>query len=206
MTSPETGSNAADSTDDSAATPIKVIVHLSGSRRGTTQRLRGDDDLRLGKSPEVEIAVSPEPQVADHHATLHRQGLTYELVAQPGEKIWINGAPVERHTLASGDLLEVGKDGPVLRYRIYAPGTRVRKTLAEAFDDSVRSARAESQNPMGQAALVIAGSLKDFASKTSLWFRIVMVVLAARSSGGWKRRRCCCGASASCSRGPKAGT
>jgi S1-C subfamily serine protease len=179
MTSSETGSNTADATGEPAAAPIRVIVHLSGSRRGTTQRLRGDDDLRLGKSPEVEIAVSPEPQVADHHATFHRQGLTYELVVQPGEKIWVNGAPVERHTLASGDLLEIGKDGPVLRFRIYAPGTRVRKTLAEAFDDSVKSARAESQNPMGQAALVIAGSLRDFATKTSLWFRIVMVVLAA---------------------------
>lgn len=178
MSSPEAGANVIDAAGEPVA-PIRVIVHLSGSRRGTTQRLRGDDDLRLGKSPEVEIAVSPEPQVADHHATLHRQGLTYELVAEPGEKIWVNGAPVERHTLASGDLLEIGKDGPVLRYRIYAPGTRVRKTLAEAFDDSVRSARAETQNPMGQAALVIAGSLRDFATKTSLWFRIVMVVLAA---------------------------
>lgn len=177
MTSPELGSNAADATGEPPAAPIKVIVHLSGSRRGTTQRLRGDN-LRLGKSPEVEIAVSPEPQVADHHATLLRQGLTYELVVQPGETIWVNGAPVERRALASGDLLEVGKDGPVLRYRIYAPGTRVRKTLAEAFDDSVRSARAETQNPMGQAALILAGSLKDFATKTSLWFRIVMVILA----------------------------
>ena len=97
MTLPESGSNAADATGEPAA-PIRVIVHLSGSRRGTTQRLRGDT-LRLGKSPEVEIAVSPEPQVADHHATLHCQGLTYELVVQPGEKVWVNGAPVERRPL-----------------------------------------------------------------------------------------------------------
>lgn len=156
--------------------PIPVIVHLSGLRRGTTQRLRGDL-LRIGESPELEIRVSPEPCVADRHATLHRKEDTYEILVEPGQEIWINGEQKQEAVLTSGDLLEIGRDGPLLRFRLYPPGSDAAKTFSEAFSDCVDCARYSTDSRLNRAALILAGAPKEMATQTSVAFRITLVVL-----------------------------
>jgi len=156
--------------------PIPVIVHLSGLRRGTTQRLRGDI-LRIGDSPELEIRVSPEPCVAKRHATLHRRQNTYELLVEPGEEVWVNGEQKQEALLASGDLLEIGRDGPILRFRLYPPGSEAAKTFSEAFSDCVDCARYRTDSRINQAALILAGAPKEMATQTSATFRAVLVLL-----------------------------
>jgi len=156
--------------------PIPVIVHLSGVRRGTTQRLRGGI-LRIGVNPEVEVRVSPEPCVADRHATLHRREETYELLVEPGEEVWINGEPKQEALLASGDLLEIGRDGPILRFRLYPPGSDASKTFTEAFSDCLDCARYSTDSNFRRAALFLSGAPKEMATQTSLAFRITMVML-----------------------------
>jgi len=155
--------------------PVPVIVHLSGARRGTTQRLRGDE-LRIGTGPEAEIHVAHEPAVASRHATLVRRNDTYQLETEPDKPVWVNGKPAEHRILASGDVLEVGRDGPLLRFRLYPPGSPAYKTPAEAFSDCVACARHSSPNPMGRAAVLLAGTPREFATQTSIWFRAVMVM------------------------------
>ena len=155
--------------------PVPVIVHLSGARRGTTQRLRGNQ-LRIGTGPKTEVHVAHEPSVASHHATLVRRGDSYQLETQPDKPVWVNGRPAEHQTLISGDVLEVGRDGPILRYRLYPPGSPAYKTPAEAFSDCVECARHGARTPVGRAAVLLTGTPKELATQTSPWFRATMIV------------------------------
>ena len=69
--------------------PVAVIVHLSGRRRGTTQRLTGDS-LRIGAAVDAEIRVSPEPCVAPYHATLQVTGSGgFELIGAADCPMWV---------------------------------------------------------------------------------------------------------------------
>ncbi len=181
--------------DPSPGTPIPVVVHLSRDRRGTTQRLVGEA-LRIGTSSEAEIRLPNEGAVGvgGYHATLTRRGQTYELETAPGRKVWVNGDPTERLVLASGDLLEIGEGGPVLRFRLYPPGSRAYKTLAEAFSDCVDCARLASDRRLGQTAVFLAGAPRELATQTSRWFRagvVAVLVLLTLSAVGllrWSQR------------------
>lgn len=156
--------------------PVPVIVHLSGARRGTTQRLRSDT-LRIGTGPEVEVHVAHEPAVASRHATLVRRDNTYEIEAEPDRPIWVNGEAVEdRQRLASGDVLEIGRDGPILRFRLYPPGSRAYKSAAEAFSDCIACARHSGQSPVGKAAVLLAGTPRELATQTSRLFRGTVIL------------------------------
>ena len=165
---------------DPARLPVPVIVHLSGRRRGTTQRLIGES-LRVGVAVDAEVRVSPEPSVAPYHATLQRTTTGgFELNAAAESPVWVNGEPVQRRPLASGDVLEIGRDGPLLRYRVYPPGTRTSQSVAEAFADGVDGARFRKRSSPARAALGAAGALRELAFRAPLWFRLgVMLLLAA---------------------------
>ena len=116
--------------------PIPAVVFLSGSRRGETLRLKGDT-LRVGTDPDSEIRIpaDTEPIPLPHHATLRRRGHSYEINSAPGARVWVNGELLERLVLASGDVLEIGRDGAVLRFRLYDRDTIPYKSLAEIFSD-----------------------------------------------------------------------
>ena len=154
--------------------PVPVIVHLSGSRRGTTQRLRGDE-LRIGTASDTEIHVAHEPSVAVHHATLSRRGSSYELTVEDEHPVWVNGRQVESTLLNSGDVLEIGTDGPILRFRLYPPGSRAYKSPQEAFSDCVECARNASESSVAQAATMLATAPRELATQTSIRFRVAMI-------------------------------
>lgn len=160
-----------------------VVVHLSGSRRGTTERLAGER-LRIGTGSDAEIhfPANREPAVSSHHATLHRRGATYELRTEPGQAVWVNGEQTEDVTLASGDLLQVGKGGPFLRFRFYEDGAPPYKSMSETISDCVDCARHGGNAPLNRAAILLAGIPRELATQTSPWFRggvlVVLVLLA----------------------------
>ncbi len=155
--------------------PVSVIVHLSGGRRGTTQRLRGPR-LRIGTAPDSEIHVAHEPSVGLHHATLLRRGSSYELVAEGDHPVWVNGRRVEDGILDSGDVIEVGKDGPILRFRLYPPGSRAYKSPKEAFSDCIECARNSTESSLGQVATLITTTPRELATQTSILFRVSMII------------------------------
>jgi len=123
----------------------------------------------------VEIHVAHEPAVASRHATLLRRNDTYRLETEPDKPVWVNGQPAENRVLASGDVLEVGRDGPILRFRLYPPGSRAYKSPAEAFSDCMACAKHSGESPVGKAAILLAGTPRELATQTSLWFRLFMV-------------------------------
>lgn len=155
---------------------IPVLGFLSGSRRGDTLRL-GGERLRIGTDPADEIQVPPdtEPLPAPHHATLTRRGDSYEVTAAPGAEVWVNGELTEHLVLASGDVLEIGRDGAVLRFRIYDPGTQPYKSLPQVFADCYECVKAERgiARKAGTWARVVP---RELATRTSRRFRALMVL------------------------------
>lgn len=161
----------------SSSKPVAVFVHLSGDRRGTTQRLSGET-LTIGTASWASVVLPPDPGPGPEpiHATLHCRGNTYELVATANADVWVNGQLVDTLVLASGDLIEFGKDGPILRYRLRPPESPAYKSLGEAFADSVDFARHGSRTALGAAAVVARGMPWQLATQTSRRFRILTVL------------------------------
>jgi S1-C subfamily serine protease len=173
-------SSPPDSPASSGSAPVPVIVYLSGSARGTTLRLSGDA-LRIGTAVTAEIRIPADPSsvVREEHAVLVRRGASYSILARPGSSVWVNGEPIEELVLASGDVLEIGRGGPVLRFRLYPPGSRGFKSIAEVFADCVDCARHASTNAVGKAAIFVAGAPRELATQTAPWFRGIVVLLLA---------------------------
>lgn len=163
--------------------PTPVIVYLSGHLRGKTRRLWGER-LSVGAAEAADIPVAPHelpPGAADglpggEFAALVLRGQTYELECAPGAQIWVNGERVERKVLVSGDLLEVGEGGPVLRFRLYEPGTQPYKSMAEVYSDCRDCARHGGRGILHRARILLAGAPVELATQTSPRFRVNLMV------------------------------
>lgn len=158
---------------------IPVAVFLSGRRRGQMEKLERET-FRVTRGPGAEIRfLSPDDESArEYHATLHRSGATYELEVAPDRNVWVNGKRVEEsHMLKSGDLVEIGQSGPVIRYRLYPVGATWRKSITEVFADSADGARADGHSTLGKSTRFLANVTRDLATQTSVWFRIWLFVL-----------------------------
>lgn len=160
--------------------PIPAVVFLSGSRRGSTERLSGAT-LRIDPAADAGIQlVAPDESTAPaHHGTLHRAGATYELAVTPGFDVWVNGEHVQNRVLESGDVLEIGRGGTVLRYRLYLTGDQFYKSMQEAFADCIECARREGRSTVGRAAFFLAGITRELATQTTLWFRFGVLAMLA---------------------------
>jgi S1-C subfamily serine protease len=115
--------------------------------------------------------------VADRHATLRRKGGSYLLEAETDRQVWVNGEPVRERLLRSGDVLEIGRDGPILRFRLYPPGTTMSKSVAEAFRDGVDGARFGGGPVSRRLARGVAGTARELATQTSIWIRLGFAAL-----------------------------
>jgi S1-C subfamily serine protease len=161
-----------------------VVTHLSGRYRGTTQRLSGDQ-LRVGAEPDADVivdrgdlrAMAGDP--VDPLATLERQGEAYELKARPEAGVFVNGKKVEYVVLDSGDLVQIGPDGPALRFRVYEPGAAPKKSVRQAMDDCVDTARYATKNPLRRALIFLAEVPWALVTQTTRIFRAGVVVALA---------------------------
>lgn len=173
--------------DSDHGLPVPVVVHLSGPRRGAAVTLSGEE-IRVGTDPAMDLRLSsgPKPSVAGHHITLIRRGASYELSAESGHDVWVNGEPVERLVLASGDVLELGSGGAILRFRLYPEGTTPRRSVAEVFSDCLECAAHGSESRLGRAAMVLGALPYDMAMRTSLVFRgMILAALLALGASSW---------------------
>lgn len=152
-----------------------VLVHLSGFRRGSSEPLVGDE-LRVGGAPEAEIQLAGLAgwSPAENHAVLRRRGETFELEAAEGQRVWVNGEAADRMVLASGDVIEFGRGGPVLRFRRYEPGHGPHKTLAEVFSDCIDCARYEPGGVVRKAGVFLGRMPSELATQTSRTFRVAL--------------------------------
>jgi hypothetical protein len=167
-------------TDHRAATPRKTFVldHLIGPHRGTRQVLVGDR-LRIGTASDAEVhfQVLQTAAVALHHATLQRQGSDYQLNAEPGARVDVNGASVATRTLAPGDVLRFGVRGPVARFRRVTPRRQRYKSVGEVVEDCIECARADGATRLGQAARLLKAAPAALIMQTAPWARAGLVML-----------------------------
>jgi S1-C subfamily serine protease len=160
------------------------FVHLSGPRRGQVDEVTLP--ARIGSRPDLAVVV---PGTADSHAFVFLRD--EEIVVKDegsGLGLSVDGEAVEEATLRDGDVIELGADGPKLRFRDLSQS---HASLAQ----SLRWAR-----PFGPAHLWsdTSGFLRAVARearlRTSLPFRLlVAVVLAAGTTvlgfGAWQSHK-----------------
>lgn len=155
------------------------MVALSGERRGRIEALE-QKTLRIVAGAETgpDFLAPDDERAADFHATLHRSGDGYEIEPAPNHEIWLNGQLLSGSAkLRSGDLLEIGHEGPVVRYRLHSPAVPLTKTFAEAVADSLNGARADGRSKLGRTSRFLTNVTHDLATQTTLWFRVWVLVL-----------------------------
>jgi S1-C subfamily serine protease len=176
---------------------VKVIAHLSGRYRGKVHRLTGDritigtgadDDVRFS-TDDLTPGLSELPP-SGPYAVLERVDRAYVLRASPEADVWVNGRRVEERALASGDVLEIGEGGPVLRFRVYPPGSAGHKSVSEVFSDCAACVR-HGRGAVDRAGVLIAGPPMELLTRTTPWVRIAsavaMVALLAAVAALWTR-------------------
>jgi len=156
-----------------------VIRHLSGRRRGQVETV-ADKTREITVDDDADVRIrTPDPEDgAGCIARLHSAGPTYELEVVPDRDVWVNGERVAgNRLLCSGDLIELGHGGPLLRFRLYPPGEVPRKSLAEVFSDSVDGAKSDGRTGIGRTGTFIARFSHDLVTQTSTWFRVWVMTL-----------------------------
>ncbi len=179
--------------------PLPVIVYMSGRRRGTFAQL--SEQTHFIHSPardEVEIMAPKDRPDGDPPAKLHHAGLSYELNVSPDHEVWVNGKKVAQKMLASGDVLEIGRNGPMLRFRLYTPGTAPLHSTADAFADCIDCVRYYDETFVKRSGRFIGSISREFLIRSPLWFRVgvlsalallfLSVILLTYQSGNLRER------------------
>ena len=160
---------------------VPILVFLSGRHRGTTNRLT-EKTVFLGLNEFGGIILTPASEAIDSNdqpIKLHRAGDTYEIEVPPRHNVWVNGEKVEQHKLSSGDLLEVGRNGPMLRFRIYQADQVPHRTAADAFTDCIDCARYIDGSFTRRTGRFMSGLAEELLARTTFWFRAIVVTLLA---------------------------
>lgn len=158
------------------------ILHLSGPSRGLLATYE-KPTLRIGAAADADIALAG---VAPHHAEIafHEQECCFYLRSLEG-RVFVNQREATEVILEHGDLIELGEDGPKLRFRIQVdPGTwckPVRQMIRDA--NEIREIH---------GLLGFVGSLAvDAHRRTTLGVKIAFpllvagLVFLAAYGGGW---------------------
>lgn len=171
---------------------IATLIHLSGPSRGTTWRL-ADETLFVVENRHGLLSYSGEAHAADGTVllTLQRTGDGFRIAESPGVSAWINGERPDDRALASGDLIEVGESGLMLRYRQIPPHQRGYKTMRQAVGDCVDCARYGGKGPIDRAGVLVFGGGYELATQITPIARVsalgVAVVLVASVAALWQR-------------------
>jgi S1-C subfamily serine protease len=166
---------------DTASDSAPVIEFLSGRHRGTHQQISEQTVfLTINELGGISIVPASESVEGENYPIrLHRSGDTYELEVQPLFNVWVNGKNVSQHTLQSGELLEIGRNGPMLRYRIYPVGEVPLRTAANAFNDCIDCARYSDGSFARRTRRLVSEFISELVVRTTVWFRILVVALLA---------------------------
>lgn len=153
----EARSSLANDTSSSTGTLV-ILDHLSGYHRGTRDTLMADE-VRIGSSANVDIhfPASKVPMVEPQHALLNKGQSGYHIKSIDDHSVYVNDQLVVDAHLHSGDLIQLGTGGPLLRFRLYHESTRSFKTVKEAVSDCIDCAKKESASVAGRTIAFMKG-------------------------------------------------
>jgi S1-C subfamily serine protease len=157
-----------------------VVVHLTGPFRGTRQHLFSDD-ISFGTGPGVDIRFPADlaPSVAPHHAGLRKdEAGDYLLEVSPGEEVFLNGTPVDRHPLVSDDVIALGERGPLLRFLLLRDAASPHKSMFQTLRDSADAAVHGSASGAGRIWLLARHLPGDLLTQTAPPVRVALAAVA----------------------------
>lgn len=149
-----------------------TLLHLTGPRRGSTEVLE-EPQLTLGTEPEADLhfPADQSPEVAPRHAELAREDSGWTLAASPGAAVYVDGTRVDRHRLRPGDVVQLGRDGPLLRYRLQADPGAEYEDLRQVLSDCVACVRHGPDSAAAKAGLLLRLMSREIMGRTSPWTR-----------------------------------
>ncbi len=171
-----------------------VLDHIQGPLRGSRQILTSLlHGIGTGEDAFIHFPAHRAPDVLPRHATLTKEGEAYQIRAADDAPVFVNGSRVTEQILEHGDLIRLGENGPLLRYRQVkgsswqqriARGRSAYKSMKDVLDDCVEGARAEASSGIRRGLIVMRNLPKEItfqasplARTTSLVALIILVVL-----------------------------
>lgn len=157
---------------------IPFFVHMTGPHRGSVTVLE-DDVLRLGTGASAELHFPEEPDspVARRHALLERRDSDLWIERRSDGALFVNGDAAERRHLEPGDVVELGRGGPMLRYREgEISGDEFHKTLRQALADCVDCVRYGSDSLSTRIGTFLRAMPRELLTQTSPWTRASLVL------------------------------
>ena len=93
------------------------LTFLNGPRAGSSVTME-QPSFWLGRDPRCELAFDPHADltVSGRHLEVSWTGQAYQITDSSSNGTLLNGQPTKQATLADGDVLELGKGGPQLRF------------------------------------------------------------------------------------------
>ncbi|MBI4562181.1 MAG: trypsin-like peptidase domain-containing protein [Candidatus Rokubacteria bacterium] len=157
-----------------------TFVHLSGSKRGrreTSNRAL----IRIGTAPDCALRFSAveDREVSPHHAQIRFENCAF-LLTDLGSAAgtFVNGVQVTEVILQDGDLIEVGQDGPRLRFRVSPEELASCTPFRVILSNSQALARAGSPGRLAGATRFLISLALGVLREASWTVRGVGLVLA----------------------------
>ena len=159
------------------------FIHLSGPRRGHIDEVTLP--ARIGSRVDLAVVV---PDIAECHAVVfERRGEVVVKDEGSGLGIWVDGEAVDEAVLRDGDVLELGPDGPKLRFRNLG-------LMRASLFQSLRWARPEGPVRTADAFAFLRVLARETRAHTSHPFRRAIVIIlglgaAALGFGAWQSHK-----------------
>ncbi len=168
------------------------LENLTGPSRGRVAWLSSDQlQVVVGTGGVLQVSQNASTAAGlEARALLSWSGETYEIEALSGSDIWVNGRKIGTAHLLHGDMIEVGADGPMSRFRLCGDTFPTSWPLEEIFGDAVAYART-SRRPFGsRLSKALFESARRILLETTMVFRVtvVLVLMALISFVIWQYR------------------
>lgn len=163
------------------AEPLATLEHLTGPSRGTVTWLaRPEVSLSIGGDRLVVLAGGPADAAPETVAEFRWAGDTYTISAPAGARIWVNGKQTDHAVLGSGDVLELGEEGPISRFCLAGSTPAHRPAVEEILRDMFLYLRTSRRPVAARFCRSVAIMARRLAIETSFLFRgTILVALGA---------------------------
>lgn len=161
---------------------IAQLVHLSGPQRGQTRRVWGLTSLALSEDGTLNAIPGDASSQSSTVAVVMPDDEGWRLEAAPEAKVWVNGVRVRHRTLRAGDVLELGEQGGLLRFRPRR-GEQPYKSVREALADCLDCARLGAQSPLQRLGVLLLGPPYEMATQVAPLVRLIAATVTVAVLG-----------------------